>query len=156
MSRILIVGYGNPIRGDDALGWRATARLREVVTDPDVEILSLHQLAPELMEPLSQVDLAVFIDAAVGPEPGAVLERRIEPQPSGSASFTHRATPEALLWAARALYGRAAEGHLVTVTGADFSYSMDLTPTVEGRLGDVVAAVLGLIGQPPVGARTAP
>jgi hypothetical protein len=95
------------------------------------------------------VDLAVFIDAAVGPEPGAVLERRIEPQPSGSASFTHRATPEALLWAARALYGRAAEGHLITVTGADFSYSMDLTPTVEGRLGDVVAAVLLLIGPRP-------
>ena len=153
MAGIFIVGYGNPIRGDDALGWRAAERLRELVTDPGVEILTLHQLAPELMEPLSQVDLAIFIDAAVGPEPGAVLERRIEPQPSGSASFTHRSTPEALLWAARALYGRAAEGRIITVTGADFAYSMDLSPTVEGRVGDVVAAVLRLIGQPPVAAR---
>jgi len=91
MTRTLIVGYGNPIRGDDALGWRAAERLRELVTDADVEILTLHQLAPELMEPLSQVDLAVFIDAAVGPEPGAVLERRIEPRPSGSAVGKPRA-----------------------------------------------------------------
>src|ERR1035437_5223745 len=104
MSRILIVGYGTQIRGDDALGWRAAERLRELVTDPSVEILTLHQLAPELMEPLSQADLAVFIDAGVGPEPGAVLERRLDPRPSGSASFTHHATPEALLWGARALY----------------------------------------------------
>ncbi|MGA3096718.1 MAG: hydrogenase maturation protease [Bryobacteraceae bacterium] len=151
MSRILIVGYGNPIRGDDALGWRATERLRELVTDPGVEILTLHQLAPELMEPLSQVDLAIFIDAAEGPEPGVMLERRIEPRASGSASFTHRATPEALLWAARALYGRAAEGRMITVTGADFSYSMDLSPTVAARLEDVVAAALGLIGEPFAG-----
>jgi hydrogenase maturation protease len=153
MPRILIVGYGNPIRGDDALGWRAAERLRELVTGPDVEILTLHQLAPEMMELLSQVDLAIFIDAAVGPEPGAVLERRIEPRPSGSASFTHRATPEALLWAARALYGRAAEGHMVTVTGADFSYSMDLSPAVEAHLEEVVSAVLHLIGGPLAGQR---
>jgi hydrogenase maturation protease len=153
MTRILIVGYGNPIRGDDALGWRAAERLRELVTDPDVEILTLHQLAPELMEPLSQVDLAIFIDAAAaGPEPGAVLERRIEPRASGAASFTHHATPEALLWAARALYGRAAEGRMISVTGADFSYSMDLSPTVQARLEDVVAAVLRLIGKPSAGA----
>ena len=157
MTRTLIVGYGNPIRGDDALGWRAAERLRELVTDADVEILTLHQLAPELMEPLSQVDLAIFIDAAVGPEPGAVLERRIEPRASGSASFTHRATPEALLWAARVLYGRAAEGRMITVTGADFSYSMDLSPTVQARLEEVVAAVLRLIGKLPAGPRrTAP
>lgn len=153
MSRILIVGYGNPIRGDDALGWRAAERLRELVTDPSVEILTLHQLAPELMEPLSQADLAVFIDAGVGPEPGAVLERRLDPRPSGSASFTHHAPPEALLWGARALYGRAAEGRMITVTGADFSYSMDLSPTVEARLEDVASAVLRLIGKPSAGPR---
>ena len=149
MSRILIIGYGNPIRGDDGLGWRAAERLRELVTDADVEILSLHQLAPELMDPLSQVDLAIFIDAAVGPEPGALSERRIEPHPSNSASFTHRATPEALLWAARALYGRAAEGRMISVTGADFDYSVDLSPTVEARLEDVVSAVMRSIGGRP-------
>jgi hydrogenase maturation protease len=153
MSRILIVGYGNPLRGDDALGWRAAERLRELVTDPSVEILTLHQLAPELMEPLSQADLAVFIDAGVGPEPGAVLERRLDPRPSGSASFTHHAPPEALLWAARALYGRAAEDRMITVTGADFSYSTDLSPTVEARLEDVASAVLRLIGKPSAGPR---
>jgi hydrogenase maturation protease len=154
MSRILIIGYGNPIRGDDALGWRATERLRALVTGPNVEILTLHQLAPELMEPLSEVDLAIFIDAAVGPEPGAILERSLEPRASGSASFTHRATPEALLWAARALYGRAPEGRMITVTGADFAYSMDLSPTVEARLEDVVSAALRLIEPQSSGPRS--
>jgi hypothetical protein len=40
---------------------------------------------------------------------------------------------------------------MITVTGADFSYSMDLSPTVAARLEDVVEAVLRLIGQPFAG-----
>jgi hypothetical protein len=51
-GQVLIVGYGNPLRGDDGLGWRAAERLRTVIQDAGVEILALHQLTPELMETL--------------------------------------------------------------------------------------------------------
>src|ERR1035438_8523471 len=62
MSRVLILAYGNPLRGDDAFGWRVAERLLELPPDPSVEILRLHQLTPELMDPLSRADLALFID----------------------------------------------------------------------------------------------
>ena len=29
MGRVLIIGYGNPLRGDDGFGWHAAERLRE-------------------------------------------------------------------------------------------------------------------------------
>jgi hydrogenase maturation protease len=142
MSRILIIGYGNPLRGDDAFGWRVAERLLELNHDPAVEILCLHQLTPELMDPLSRADFAIFIDACAGGKPGAIAERRIEAGAAGTASFTHHAAPEALLAGARTLYGQAAEAVMISVAGADFSFGSELSPAVSGRLDEVVAAAL--------------
>jgi hydrogenase maturation protease len=144
MPRTLIVGYGNPLRGDDGVGIRAAERLRELIDDPEIEILALHQLTPELMDPLSRAARAIFIDACAGGTAGEVRERRVNPEPAAPA-FTHFATPEALLAGARALYGSAAEGVIFTVAGADFDVSADLSPAVARGLEEVVEAVLRLL-----------
>ena len=63
-SRLLVIGYGNELRGDDGVG----PRVARAVSDwrlPGVTALAVHQLAPELAEPLSLSDAAVFVDAAV-------------------------------------------------------------------------------------------
>jgi hydrogenase maturation protease len=145
MSRILIFGYGNTLRGDDAFGWRVAERLLQLPHGPQVETHCLHQLTPELMDPLSRADFAIFIDAAASGEPGAMVERRVAAESAGSAAFTHQATPEALLAGARTLYGRAAEAVMISVAGADFSLGAELSPPVAGRLEEAVSAVLRLI-----------
>ncbi len=141
MARVLIIGYGNPLRGDDGFGWRAAERLRQRIMNPEIEILTLHQLTPELMDSLSRVDLAIFIDAAEGSEPGILSEREVKPAATADASFTHHATPEALLAGAAALYGHAPKAHMITVTGADFSLSTELSLAVAEVLDQVVEAV---------------
>ena len=146
MKHVLIIGYGNPLRGDDGLGWHAAERLRAAVEDPEVEILTVHQLTPELMEPISQADRVILIDAGVGAVPGEIQERAVEPQATGSA-FTHHATPTALLAGARALYGNAPPATLITVTGADFSFSDRLSPAVNARMNALVLTALRLIRQ---------
>jgi len=138
----LIIGYGNPLRGDDGLGWHVAQRLRTLIQDPDVEILTLHLLTPELMDPISRAGRVIFIDACAGPVPGEIQERTIEPQAGAGAAFSHHATPAALLAGARALYGRAPQTTLITVTGADFSLSDQLSPAVRARIDEVVAATL--------------
>jgi len=147
MPNTLIVGYGNPLRGDDGLGWHVAERLRALVRDPDVEILALHQLTPELMDPISRADRVIFIDACEGPVPGEIQERTIEPQAAARAAFSHHATPAALLAGARALYGRAPQATLITVTGADFSVSDRLSPEVSAAADAVVRMALRLILQ---------
>jgi hydrogenase maturation protease len=114
----------------------------EIAPDPDVEILCLHQLTPELMEPLSQAEVAIFIDAAAKGEPGNLVERRVDPNTAAGAAFTHHASPEALLVGARTLYGRAPEAVMISVAGADFSLGAELSPAVSRCLGEVVATVL--------------
>lgn len=144
MPDVLIVGYGNPLRGDDGLGWHAAERLRGIVRDPNVEILAVHQLTPELMEPISRAGRAIFIDAGEGAVPGEIRESTVEPEPS-RAAFTHRATPPALLAGAKALYGHTPPATLITVAGADFSVSEKLSPAVEAAVDAIVEMVLRLI-----------
>ena len=141
---ILIVCYGNPLRGDDGFGWHAADRLRTAIQDPSVEIRTMHQLVPELMDSLSRVDRAIFIDASVGPVPGEIRERTLEPA-AGGATFTHHVTPAALLAGSKALYGKAPLATLITVTGADFSLSDRLSPAIGTALSAVVQMALRMI-----------
>ena len=130
--KLLIIGYGNPLRGDDGFGYRAAGRI------PDA--IAVHQLTPELMDPIAQADRVLFLDAAAGGLPGEVRRRPVRPAPA-EAGFTHHATPEALLAGALVLYGRAPEAEIVTVGGADFSLSADLSPAVAAALEHVVEEV---------------
>ena len=141
--KTLILAYGNPLRGDDGAAWHVAERLRARLQDPHVEIRTMHQLVPELMEDLSLVDRAVFIDAAEGDVPGEVRERRLEG--TGTGAFTHFANPAALLAGARRLYGRAPDAWMVTITGADFELSDRLTDPVATQVDTAADVVFRLV-----------
>ncbi len=132
MSHTLLIGYGNPLRGDDGLGWVAAEMLAERHTA--VSVLTCHQLTPELAEPISRVDRVIFIDAAAVGEPGEIVCHTVEPFLPASGSFSHTCDPAGLLKMAEMLYGRSPSGTLFTVTGDSFGY--------EEKLSDAVTAVL--------------
>lgn len=138
MPRVLIVGYGNPLRGDDGFGYRAAERLRSEIDDPEVEIVALHQLTPELMDPLSRAEIAVFIDAA-WPAPAVCR---------AGAAFTHHLTPAALVGGARTIYGRAAEATLLTTPGENFEFGESLSPGVEQALDETIEKVRAILRRP--------
>jgi hydrogenase maturation protease len=142
MAHVLIVGYGNPLRGDDGYGWHAAERLRQVIDDPEVEVLALHQLTPELMEPLSRAQRAIFIDASV-PSPAA--PRAGTPL---RPSFTHHLTPGALMAGAQTLYGRAPEAILLTTPGENFGFGEGLSGRVQRALDETVEKVRAILLRP--------
>lgn len=137
MSHTLIIGYGNSLRGDDAIGIRAAELLRRRDPGPEVEILSVHQLTPELVDPISRARRVIFIDAAEGATPGLICERRIHADLS-ARPFTHVATPEALLAGASALYGNEPPATLITVTAATFELGEGLSAPVRMALDSVI------------------
>lgn len=145
MPRALIIGYGNPLRGDDGLGRAAAERLREMAL-PQVEVLAAHQLTPELAEDLSGVDLAIFIDAREGGRPGAWRAEAVVPEADAGRAFTHHATPPGLVANARLLYGRAPEAMLFSMSGETFGYREGLSEAVEAALPAMLAAVMERIG----------
>jgi hydrogenase maturation protease len=136
--RTLILGYGNTLRGDDAAGRAAAERLQAIIRDPAVEVLSLHQLTPELMVNLSRADCAIFIDATTTGRPGRYVRVPLHPAPQ-CARFTHHATPEDLLSGARALYGRCPPATLYLIPGQSFDTPDKLSNPVLLAVGQLVS-----------------
>ncbi|MBX3085014.1 MAG: hydrogenase maturation protease [Anaerolineae bacterium] len=131
MERLLIIGYGNPLRGDDGIGWHVAENLLHFAWAEDVPILTRHQLTPELAERLVNVDRVIFIDAQVGVRPGEIQVQRVNAAADSAFAFTHHLTPDALLAAARDLYGSSPDARLFTVTGESFALQETLSPTVK-------------------------
>jgi hydrogenase maturation protease len=140
MAKTLIIGYGNPLRGDDGLGWHAARLLAGVAQTQHAELLARHQLMPELAEQASGAETVIFVDAASEGRPGELRWRCVEPQP-GPASFTHHLSPEALLGMARDLYGRCPRAFAVSVAGGSFDCGEELSPAVRAAL----PALIGLV-----------
>src|SRR5215831_18823281 len=118
MAEVVIIGYGNELRGDDGIGPRVA---RRVAAGGWRGILfwAVPQLLPEMAEDLAGARLAIFIDARAGAGGEAVEVRCIEPG-GAAAGVTHFGDPRVLLALAQALYGWSPEAWLVTVAGEDF------------------------------------
>lgn len=145
MARTLIIGYGNPLRGDDGLGWHTAQQLADRIRRDDVDILTCHQLTPELAEAVSQSDLAIFIDAACDGIPGALRCDDVPPDESSSADFTHHFDIPALLACASILYGSCPRAVLCSVAAESFGLTEDLSDVVQAALPALVQRVLSLI-----------
>jgi hydrogenase maturation protease len=145
MSETLIIGYGNPLRGDDGLGWATAEMLAERYTA--VSILTCHQLTPELAEPVSRADRIIFIDATAVGEPGKIVCHTLTPVGASGELFSHTCDPAGLLQMAEMLYGRSPRGYLFTVTGASFGYEEGLSATVTAVLPQLCAKIEDVMGE---------
>jgi hydrogenase maturation protease len=151
----LVIGYGNPLRGDDGLGWHAARLLEAQQWSPDitVQVHPCHQLTPELAALLAPVDLVIFIDVCQpaassdpAPVPAPVQCARLDAADvSGVWRMSHHLTPAVLLaWAAE-LYGACPAAVVLSVPGAEFGYCETLSPGVAAALPVLLDAVRRLI-----------
>jgi hydrogenase maturation protease len=139
--RTLIIGYGNPLRTDDAFGWHASRLLAQVLAGQDVEVITCHQLTPELAETLSRCRRAVFLDADAAGSPGEIHRRAVRPLAPASSSFTHTCTPSGLLASAKLLYGRRPRAIVITVSAQSFEFGDALSPAISAAIPKVVEQV---------------
>lgn len=137
----LVLGIGNPLRGDDGLG-RVVAEQLAQVGDLDCEVHLVHQLMPELAEHMAAATLVVMIDASREGEPGELHIRSLSSSVQQlNAVGTHHITPEELDMLTRAVYGHCPPVVVITMTGVDFSMSERLSPLVARRLSRISMAV---------------
>jgi len=147
MSETLIIGYGNPLRSDDGFGWHAGGLLAQALAGQDAEVITCHQLTPELAEPLSQSSRAVFIDADAQGTPGEIRRRAVRPEIPASSTFTHSCTPSGLLASAERLYGHRPQAVVITVSAQSFAFGDTLSPVVSAALTEVVDQVCREVGR---------
>lgn len=141
MPEVVVIGFGNSLRQDDAFGPIVIEHATAAISDPRVEFLSCATLTPELAYVLSQCRLAILIDASAELAPGEVEFRSIAPTPEADLSLVHFLSPDALLaWTAR-LYGQAPVTELWLVGSKETGLSEALTDVVAARVPEFVEAL---------------
>jgi len=107
MSKTLIIGVGNTLRCDDGAGIRVAEQAGAQF--PEVDVLCVHGLTPELAETVARYDRVIVVDASLTAaglrvttlNPESTFPRSHNLSPGGvlalSSSLYHRAPSEALL-----------------------------------------------------------
>jgi hydrogenase maturation protease len=140
--RVLVLGIGNPGRGDDGLGAAAAERLggrglAGVTCDAN------YQLNVEDALACSRHDIVVFVDAARGL--GTPFSWSGVAEEASLPAMTHALGPSAVLALCVALYGRRPEAHLLAVRGHRWDVGEGLSSRAEADLAAALAFLEGFI-----------
>jgi hydrogenase maturation protease len=138
----LIIGYGNPSRGDDALGPAAIDAIERLAAEHPawgkVEVVTDFQLQIEFVTDLAERERIVFIDAAAsGAEPFSFgpLEAKED-----ASITTHALSPASLLTVFRNFHGEdAPPSFLLGIKGYDFDLGIPLSAAAQRNLEAAVA-----------------
>jgi hydrogenase maturation protease len=140
-SKILVLGYGNTLRCDDAVGplvVETVAGLRL----PGVETLVAALLTPELADPISRAATIVFVDAAMD-APREVQLRPCAPAET-SQIMAHAADPKTMLALARDVFGHTPEAYLLTIPVENLAIGEELSPLAREGMARAVEVLRGL------------
>jgi hydrogenase maturation protease len=138
---LLVIGYGNTLRGDDGVGPRA-AEAVESLHLLGVQTLVCQQLSPEHADPIARARVVIFVDAAVD-APREVQLRQLEPAGT-SQLMAHAADPRTMLALARDVFGHAPEAWLLTIPVETLEFSDALSPVAQAGLEQAVREIQNL------------
>lgn len=122
-GQALLIGIGNPLRGDDGVGWHLVEGLG----------LQRHQLTPELAEAVAAADRLLIVDAWLAPPRSRCLLRPLVAA-DGWERDTHRVAPARLLALAEQLFNRCVPAHELLVPAFDFSWGDHFSPQLRRQL----------------------
>ena len=147
----LVLGLGNPILGDDALGVLAARQLKSRLAGrSDVEVDEEYHGGLRLMERLAGYDRAILVDAICTRRhpPGALLRLGPDGLPTQHTASSHDVNlPTALRLAAEMGLKMPGDIEIFAVEAeAVMEFSEHCTPAVAAALPRVVEAVLAALG----------
>ncbi len=141
----VVIGVGNRVRGDDAVGLEVARRLRNRV-GPGVEVMESSGDPADLLAAWKGVETAIVVDAVVSGGPAGALIRCEVGRERIPGAFARRSTHEMGLAAAIELARELDElpGTLVLygIEGAQFEAGTGLSAAVEEGMGRIADAIL--------------
>ena len=153
--KTLIIGLGNPILGDDGVGWRVAeniARLTE--NDPEVEVDCVSLGGLSLMERLTGFERTILIDAIfTGENPiGSINRIKINDLPDqevGHSASVHDTSLHNALNVGRSMNITLPKDEDVIIIAIEarnvYDFTEELSPAVAAAVPRAVEIVLGLL-----------
>lgn len=150
LNRILVLGVGNILLRDEGVGVRLVERLQETYAfSPNVRLLDGGTLGLKLLEPITEADYLIVVDAIKTGQPAGTMERlsltALKKRISLKNSLHQLDLLETLAHAQ--FLESLPETVIVGIAPEDTStLSLELSETVRSRLEDMMSAVLREIG----------
>jgi hydrogenase maturation protease len=157
-SKLLVIGLGNPILTDDAIGWRVAELLRDILRDHDetfaasVEIIEASLGGLSLAELMVDYTRAIVIDAIITRDgvPGTVSTFKLTDLPgtlnTASAHDTNLATALGALRRFGAVVPDDRAVDIVAIEAEEvMTFSETCTPAVEASIPVATEATFQLI-----------
>jgi hydrogenase maturation protease len=160
--RTLILGLGNPILGDDGVGWVIAEQVRASLSDPslsagdppsvEIDFASLGGLS--LMERLTDVERVILIDSIFTGQKtvGTVSQFTLSDLPDltgGHSASAHDTSLRNALNVGRSMHINLPEDQNVIIVAIEaenvYDFSQELSPAVAEAVPQAVKTVLGLL-----------
>ena len=146
----LVVGLGNPILGDDGIGWRVADAVR--VREPNVEIDCLALGGLSLMERLVGYERVIIVDSIQTRDGriGQVYRFALDDLPDLSAGHTtavHDTSLQTALKMGRTMGAKLPDEVQIVAVEAErvYDFSEELTPQVAAAIPEATQAVVDLL-----------
>ena len=140
-TNLLVIGYGNTLRGDDGVGPRVAEAVGALHL-PGVRTLICQQLSPEHAAPISIAHTVIFVDAAVD-APQEVQLRRLDPNDTPQL-LAHAADPQTMLALSRDVFGHVPQAWWLTIPALKMEFSETLTPEAQRGCAEAVEKIQNL------------
>jgi hydrogenase maturation protease len=145
-TRLLVIGYGNTLRGDDGVGPKL-AEAVEALSMPGVTTLICDLLTPELADTISKAGTVVFVDATIARGAEAQLHELL---PANSSQLlAHAADPKILLALARDVFGHAPKAWWLTIPIESTAFTDSLSETATQSLRSALLLLQPLLTGSP-------
>ena len=139
---LLVIGYGNELRGDDAVGPRVAIEVAGWKRE-GLRTMACHQLTPELADPIAAAGRVIFVDATVA-SVGEVSMCEIGPASPSPAIMTHVVDPQTLLRLAKQVFGRCPQAWWLTVPVENLDFGEKLSPLAQRGLQQALEKIRAL------------
>lgn len=143
MKSILLIGYGNPTRMDDGVGWYIADRIKEKLNDL-VEVMKADQLAVEMVDDIKDRDLVIFVDAHISDEDDWIRSEEVNPDPRPGL-ITHIIKPSNLLAFCESIYHKHPKAYLYSVKGVDFDFGEELSEQPQKSADEAIQKIIHLV-----------
>jgi hydrogenase maturation protease len=146
--KTLVIGLGNPLLRDDAVGLHVARQLQPMlVGKADIEVDEDYRGGLRLMERLIGFDRAIIVDATcTGVRPGTVRRLATDGVPTQHSASAHDANLRTALEVGRRAGARLPADDSITLIGIEasdvLSFGESLTPDVEAAIPGAVRMVL--------------
>ena len=152
-AKVLVLGLGNPLLGDDSVGLRVAQRVRmRLAGHPEIEVAEDYWGGLRLMERLVGFERAVIIDAVcAGGEAGTVSILSPNDMPTRHSASAHDVDLCTALALGRRMGVRLPQDHDVRIVAIEaanvWTFTEECTPAVQAGIGRAVQTVLTLLAE---------